>query len=127
MESVFVTPLVSLPRRLAARAVAVWPGVLACVGIAVVASIIGRFVPVLGGAVPAIVIGVGLALVWRPAERLRPGIEYSSKFLLQCAVVLLGAQLSLTSIVQVGLESLPVMLSTRSWRQRGRRTPTALR
>jgi len=109
---VFVAPVVSLPRRLAVRARDVWPGVLVCVAIAVVASLIGHLVPVLGGAVPAIVIGVGIALVRRPAARLMPGIEYSSKFLLQCAVVLLGAQLSLSSIFQVGLESLPVMLST---------------
>ncbi|QAY60112.1 putative sulfate exporter family transporter [Microbacterium protaetiae] len=112
MEIVFVTPVISLPRRLALRGRDVWPGVLVCMGIAVVASAIGRLVPVLGGAVPAIVIGVGIALVRRPADRLRPGIEYSSKFLLQCAVVLLGAQLSLASIFQVGLASLPVMLST---------------
>lgn len=108
----FVAPVASLPRRLALRAGDVWPGVLVCVAIAVVATVIGRFVPIVGGAVPAIVIGVAVALVRRPAARLRPGIEYSSKFLLQCAVVLLGAQLSLTSIFQVGLESLPVMLST---------------
>ncbi|WEG09273.1 putative sulfate exporter family transporter [Microbacterium horticulturae] len=108
----FVTPVASLPGRLALRARDVWPGLLVCVGIAVVASLIGHLVPVLGGAVPAIVIGVGIALVRRPGGRLMPGIEYSSKFLLQCAVVLLGAQLSLASIFEVGLESLPVMLST---------------
>lgn len=107
-----MTPVVTLPQRLARRALDVWPGVLVCVGIAVIATVIGRLVPVLGGAVPAIVIGVGIALVRRPADRLRPGIEYSSKFLLHCAVVLLGAQLSVASIFQVGLESLPVMLST---------------
>ena len=37
-------------------------------------------------------------------------MTYSSKFVLQLAVVLLGSQLSLQSIVTVGAESLPVML-----------------
>ncbi|WP_029145543.1 YeiH family protein [Microbacterium luticocti] len=104
--------MTTLPHRLGTRALEVWPGVVVCVLIAVAASVIGHFVPVLGAAVPAIVIGVVVALVRRPAERLRAGIGYSSKFLLQCAVVLLGAQLSLVSIFQVGLESLPVMLSS---------------
>ncbi len=112
MEPVQLTPVPTLPHRLGRRALEVWPGVAACVLIAVAATFIGRIVPILGAAVPAIVIGVAIALVRRPHERLRAGIAYSSKFLLQCAVVLLGAQLSLVSIFQVGLESLPVMLSS---------------
>lgn len=103
---------IAVSRRATARAIAIWPGAAVCVGIAVVATVIGRFVPLVGAAVPAIVIGVAVALVRRPAERLRPGIAWSGKFLLQCAVVLLGAQLSLASIFRVGLESLPVMLSS---------------
>jgi uncharacterized integral membrane protein (TIGR00698 family) len=59
-----------------------------------------------------VVIGVVIALVRRPAARLEPGIRFSSTFLLQVAVVLLGAQLSLPIILQVGAESLPVMLGT---------------
>ena len=107
-----LSPLPTLPRRLGARALEVWPGVAACVLIAIVATAIGRVVPLVGAAVPAIVIGVAISLVRRPPQRLRAGIAYSSKFLLQCAVVLLGAQLSLVSFVQVGIESLPVMLSS---------------
>ncbi|MFP3423353.1 putative sulfate exporter family transporter, partial [Bacillus sp. SIMBA_161] len=38
--------------------------------------------------------------------------SYSGKFLLQLAVVLLGVQLSIGSIVVVGWESLPIMLTT---------------
>ncbi|GAA3773579.1 YeiH family protein [Microbacterium kribbense] len=107
-----LSPLPTLPQRLSTRGVDVIPGVAVCVVIAIAATVIGRFVPILGAAVPAIVIGVVISLVRRPAGRLRPGIAYSSKFLLQCAVVLLGAQLSLTSIFQVGVESLPVMLAS---------------
>jgi uncharacterized membrane protein YadS len=110
----------TLPRRLAARGVEVLPGVLLTAAIAVVATLIGAAVPLAGSAVPAIVIGVLLAgarsRIMRGREkanaRLRPGIGYSGKFLLQLAVVLLGVQLSLDSILRVGRESLPVMLSS---------------
>lgn len=89
-----------------------WPGFLVCAGVAVVATVIGRFVPVLGSAIPAVLIGVLISVVSRPTGRLAPGIAYSGKFVLQLAVVLLGAQLSLESIAVVGAESLPVMLSS---------------
>lgn len=94
------------------RAREVLPGVSLCVAIAVVATLIGRFVPLLGSAIPAVVIGVIIALVMQPRAQLTPGIGYSGKFLLQFAVVLLGSQLSLASIVRVGAESLPVMLTS---------------
>ncbi|GAA5145736.1 YeiH family protein [Microbacterium pseudoresistens] len=88
------------------------PGLTMTVAIALVATVVGRLVPVLGSALPAVVIGLLVALVRKPGSLLAPGITFSSKFLLQLAVVLLGAQLSLSSIGRVGLESLPVMLSS---------------
>lgn len=106
------TPVSTLPRRLRDRGAEVWPGVILSLGIAVLATFVGHAIPVAGSALPAIVIGVIIGLVRRPGARLRPGVAYSSKFLLQFAVVLLGAQLSLGSILVVGAESLPVMLAS---------------
>lgn len=115
-----ISPAATLRTRLAVRGVEVLPGVLVTGAIALVATGIGSVVPVLGSAVPAIVIGVLLSLL-RPRTmrdraavdaRIQPGITYSGKFLLQLAVVLLGVQLSIGSILQVGLESLPIMLTT---------------
>ena len=105
-------PARTLPSRLALRGAEVLPGVLLTLPIAVVATLIGIAVPVLGSALPAIVIGVVAAVIRRPGARFRPGIDYSGRILLQLAVVLLGAQLSLAAIVRVGAESLPVMLAT---------------
>lgn len=105
-------PARTLPARLALRGVEVLPGLALTVPIAIAATLIGTAVPVLGSALPAIVIGVAVALIRRPRARFVPGVEYSGKFLLQVAVVLLGAQLSLEAILRVGAESLPVMLST---------------
>ncbi|WP_255447497.1 YeiH family protein [Schumannella sp. 10F1B-5-1] len=98
----------SIPQRVLSLA----PGILVCLVIAGVATAIGSVVPLVGSAVPGIVIGVVIALIRKPGARLKPGIQFTSKRLLQVAVVLLGAQLSLAQIAAVGLESLPVMLGT---------------
>ncbi|MBS1673494.1 MAG: putative sulfate exporter family transporter [Actinobacteria bacterium] len=105
-------PARTLPSRLLLRGIEVLPGLALTVPIAIVATVIGAFVPVLGSALPAIVIGVVIAVIRRPGARLKPGVEYSGKFLLQLAVVLLGAQLSVDAILRVGAESLPIMLAT---------------
>ncbi len=112
LDGMNVSPVSTLPSRLATRGVEVAPGVGITVVIAVVATGIARLVPALGSALPALIIGVLVALVRRPGGRLAPGVAYSGKFLLQLAVVLLGVQLSLSSILVVGVESLPVMLSS---------------
>ena len=106
------TPVSTLPRRLRDRGAEVWPGVLLSAALAVLATLVGTAFPIVGSALPAIAFGVVLGLLRRPGPRWQPGVTYSSKFLLQCAVVLLGAQLSLGSILVVGAESLPVMLAS---------------
>ncbi|MDX3319728.1 YeiH family protein [Streptomyces sp. ME03-5684b] len=88
------------------------PGLAAAVAVASVAAVVGGWFPLVGGPVAGIVIGVVLAAVRRPAERLKPGITTASKFVLQLSVVLLGCQLSLTQVVRVGGSSLPVMLGS---------------
>ncbi len=81
-------------------------------GIAIVATVIGLYVPLVGGPVSGIVIGVILATTLKPGIRLQSGIRVASTRVLQLSVVLLGSQLSLAQIAKVGVESLPVMLGT---------------
>ncbi|MGU3409793.1 YeiH family protein [Microbacterium sp. M1A1_1b] len=100
-----MTTTMETARRLA-------PGLAVATGIAVVATVIGRFLPVVGAPVSGVVLGAVIGMVRRPGERFRPGITTASKFVLQLAVVLLGAQLSLLEVARVGVESLPVMLGT---------------
>ncbi|MHB1063310.1 MAG: YeiH family protein [Georgenia sp.] len=88
------------------------PGLSLAVAIAVVATVVGRQFPLVGGPVTGIVIGVVLATLIAPGARLRPGIAIASKTVLQASVVVLGSQLSLMQIVRVGVGSLPVMLGT---------------
>lgn len=115
-----LSPVRTLASRLAERGADVFPGVLVTAVIALISTGIGAVLPVLGSAVPAIIIGVLLSLIRprimaaheRANARLQPGIAYSGKFLLQLAVVVLGVQLSIGAIAKVGLESLPIMLTT---------------
>ncbi|KAB1642575.1 YeiH family protein [Gulosibacter chungangensis] len=88
------------------------PGLLICATIAAAATVIGTLVPVLGSAIPAVLIGILISLTRSLPRWATPGIRFSSKTVLQLAVVLLGSQLSLASILTVGTESLPVMLTS---------------
>jgi uncharacterized integral membrane protein (TIGR00698 family) len=88
------------------------PGLALALGVAAVATVVGEYVPLVGSAVPGAVIGALIALTLKPGARLVPGLKYASTFVLQCSVVLLGAQLSISEAARVGLSSLPVMLGT---------------
>src|SRR5260370_21655400 len=121
-ERVPATPAASPPRpRLPARAPAggqqgraLAPGLAAAVGLGVVATVIGKNVPLVGSAVPGAVLGALIAIVVRrwQGKRLAPGVKFASSRLLQFSVVLLGTQLSAGEAARVGLGSLPVMLGT---------------
>jgi len=88
------------------------PGLALATAIAAVATVSGKFFPIIGGPVTGIIIGVVIAAAIKPGARLKPGIRFSSSTVLQTSVVLLGTQLSLTQIVHVGASSLPVMLGS---------------
>ncbi len=93
------------------------PGVALAVVVGLVATVIGRAVPVVGGPVPAVVLGGVLGWVLRRRGDgglglLQPGVKFASSRVLQAAVVLLGAQLSIAEVLRIGGETLPVMLTT---------------
>jgi uncharacterized integral membrane protein (TIGR00698 family) len=98
----------SRPRR--ARAIA--PGFALALAVAAIATVVGQYVPLIGSAVPGAVIGAAIAITVKPGTRFAPGVKWASTFVLQCSVVLLGAQLSIAEAARVGLSSLPVMLGT---------------
>lgn len=88
------------------------PGLIVCLALAIVATLLGSRLPIVGAPVFAILGGVAIA-AWRPpAPILSSGIGFASKALLQWSIVLLGFHLSLAEIVRGGLASLPVMLGT---------------
>lgn len=95
-----------------ARGRTVAPGLTLALGVAVVAIPLGSLIPVIGGPVFGILLGIVVAAVVRPGAVLRPGLATASKPVLQLSIVLLGATLSLHQVASVGLGSMPVMLGT---------------
>jgi len=98
--------------RAPAIAPAIAPGLALALAIAAVATVVGQHVPLVGSAVPGAVIGAAIAVTVKPGARLAPGLKWASSTVLQCSVVLLGAQLSIAEAARVGVSSLPVMLGT---------------
>lgn len=94
------------------RLLAVVPGLGLTALIAAASTVIGGLAPVVGSALPALLIGVAISLWRRPGALFAPGLAVSARLLLQTAVVLLGVQLSVAEVLRVGLESLPVMLTS---------------
>ena len=88
------------------------PGVLICLIIAVPCWLLGKAVPVVGGPVFAILSGMIITLFWKRKDAAQPGIAYTSKKVLQYAVILLGFGLNLSEIAKVGATSLPIIAST---------------
>ncbi len=94
--------------------ISVLPGIGACLGIALVAAWLGSRLPLIGGAVFAILLGMLIGNVWRITPLTKPGITFCSKKVLQSAIIALGGGLSLRQVWHTGRESLAVMLITLS-------------
>lgn len=96
-------------------------GILLCAVIAAAATLlsslnIGSFsLEVVGAPVFAILIGMIITLIaptLAEKDSLKQGIKFSSKKILQWAVIILGFSLDLGTIASVGGKSLPVIIST---------------
>lgn len=89
-----------------------WKGILFCLAIALPSAFLGKKFPVIGGPVFAILIGMVLALVIKNRGPLESGVKYTSKKILQYAVVLLGFGMNLKVVMETGKQSLPIILCT---------------
>jgi len=84
------------------------PGVLLCVAITLAAIALERievfFVgqPYLEALVLAILLGVAVRTAWTPGSSWNQGINFSAKFVLEFAIVLLGASASIAMIAALG-------------------------
>ncbi len=89
-----------------------FPGILLCAGVSLAASLLERGEVALFGRawlealVLAILIGTVIRTLWHPGHAFRPGINVSAKFLLEVAVVLLGASVSFATVMAAG----PILL-----------------
>lgn len=87
-------------------------GILICLGIAIPSYIGGKKFPIVGGAVIAILTGMVIALFLKKREPFEGGIKFTSKKILQWAVVLLGFGMDLKVVAETGLQSLPIIVCT---------------
>lgn len=89
-------------------------GILLCTSIAIPAWFLGKQYPIIGGPVFGILFGMLLApfLPKLKIPSVELGIKYTSKKILQYAIILLGFEMNLFSIIKVGGQSLLVMLFT---------------
>lgn len=90
-------------------------GILLCLLIAVPSWLVVLFFPaleVIGAPVIAIILGMIITLFMKNKAPFAKGITFTSKKILQYAVILLGFGLNLATIGEVGLTSLPIIIST---------------
>lgn len=87
-------------------------GIALCLLIALPAYYLGKLFPVIGGPVFAIIFGMILALLIKNIQTYKAGITFTSKKILQYAVILLGFGMNLSDILSKGSQSLPIIIST---------------
>ncbi len=89
------------------------PGFIIAIAIAFVAQFLEGLMPVhlIGGSVIALFIGMIINQFYHPAA-INPGLKFTSKKVLKFAIILLGASLSIQTVLTVGSLSLAVMAFT---------------
>ena len=88
------------------------PGLALSFALALVAFLLGKVFPVVGGPVFAIIFGM-LLVLWLPLNEIfSPGLSFVAKKILQYAVILLGFTLNISEIIKEGKSSLPLILTT---------------
>jgi len=89
-----------------------WKGVLLCFVLAIPSWFLGKRFEIIGGAVIAIIVGMVITLFWKNKGVFEGGIKFTSKKILQWAVILLGFGLNLGVVLQTGMQSLPIIVCT---------------
>lgn len=87
-------------------------GLLLCLVLAIPCWFLGLAFPVIGGPVFAILAGMILTLFLPDKSAFQSGITFTSKKILQYAVILLGFGLNLSVILETGKQSLPIIVCT---------------
>lgn len=90
------------------------PGMVLSVGVAALACWLESLLPIplIGSAVIAMFIGMGINSLLSGNAVLAPGLKFTSKKILKFAIILLGLSLNISTILHVGKMSLTVMVFT---------------
>ena len=89
-----------------------YKGMLLCLIIAIPCWFLGKKFPIVGGPVFGIILGMIITLFIKDKNELQSGITFTSKKILQYAVILLGFVMNLSVVLQTGKQSLPIILAT---------------
>lgn len=89
-----------------------WMGIVLCLAIAVPSWFLGQEFKIIGGAVFAILIGMVISILLKDKSKFEAGIKFTSKKVLQWAVILLGFGLNLNVILKTAGESGLIILTT---------------
>lgn len=89
----------------------IWPGLVLAFTIAMPAWILGNKMPLIGGPVFAILIGILISQVGITPYACKKGIDFTSKKILQLSIVLIGFGMNLNHILVVGWSSVFLVLS----------------
>ncbi|WP_414054770.1 YeiH family protein [Macrococcus equi] len=87
-------------------------GIIFCAMIASLATLFGHFIPVIGGIIFSIILGIVINNTVRVPEVMHTGIKFSSKKILQYAIIIMGFTLNLRVVADMGISSLPITLIT---------------
>lgn len=87
-------------------------GILLSFILALIATWLGGLFPIIGGPVIGIVLGIIINNTLGKPQNTVKGIGFTSKKILQWAIIVLGAGLNLNQVWKTGLDSLSVMLFT---------------
>lgn len=90
------------------------PGFALALVIAAVAKLIESILPIhlIGASVIALFIGMLINHFWKPGQIFSGGLKFTSKRILKFAIILLGASLNISIVLEVGKMSLCVMVFT---------------
>lgn len=90
---------------------ALYKGIFFSLLLAVPAWYLGGLYPIIGGPVFGILLGMAFAGFRRP-QSVEAGILFTGKKILQYSIILLGFEMNLYNVLQVGAQSVSVMLTT---------------
>jgi uncharacterized integral membrane protein (TIGR00698 family) len=89
-----------------------YKGIILCVIISFIATKLGHIFPIIGATVIGIVIGMFLHFLIIKHSNFQSGIKFTSKKILQYAVIFLGFGLNLSVVLKTGKQSFPIIIST---------------
>lgn len=87
-------------------------GLMITLLIALISYQLGIWFPIMGGPIFAITIGIVIGTTFPLNKHFSKGINYSSKQILKLAIILIGFNLNLYHILQVGSNSILIIIST---------------